>query len=316
MIQFEILLSALITLIGGMLMARRLYVRRQKNLLDRRLGILAGEIENHEPTTVLKPKPLLDRTRFPATNALVQRIENLISRSGVKISICAFVNITCALLLLPLAFSVTFDINMLLGLGVGFVLSAIPSVVLLIKQSMRRTKFTTQLPDAIDLMISILRCGHSIPQAIKTVGDESPAPCGEEFNEVMHRINLGQSLSESLSYSCEKYKSKELDLLRRAVSIQAEVGGSLAELLEKTNTTLRQRIKLVRHVKVLTTQSRLTAVIVGLLPICMAVGLQVISPNYLAPLFETQFGRILLTLAVVLQIFGIALMNKMATVKV
>lgn len=316
MIQFEVLLCVMITLIGGILIARRLYVCRQKNILDRRLSILAGEIENRGPTIVVKPKSLLDRTRFPATNALLQRIEKLINRSGVRISISTFLNITCALLLLPPALSVTFGNSMLLALGVGLVLAAIPSVVLFIKRSLRRSKFITQLPDAIDLIISILRSGHSIPQAIKTVGDESPLPCGEEFNEIMQRINLGQSLAESLGYSCEKYKSKELDLLRRAVSIQAEVGGSLAELLEKTNATLRQRIKLVRHVKVLTAQSRLTAGIVGLLPICIAVGLQVISPNYLTPLFETQLGRILLTLAVVLQIFGIGLMSKMATVKV
>lgn len=148
------------------------------------------------------------------------------------------------------------------------------------------------------------------------MSEELPTPCGTEFAEVLQRMNLGQPLSEALVYTCDKFRSFELDLMRRAIAIQAEVGGSLAELLDKTNSTLRQRLKLVRQVNILTTQSRLTALVVGLLPVFMAIGMNVINPDYLRPLMDTNLGRTLLIVGIVLQLFGIFVMKKMSTVKV
>jgi tight adherence protein B len=195
-------------------------------------------------------------------------------------------------------------------------LSAIPILVLLVKKAGRRKKFIEQLPDAIDLMISVLRSGHSIPQGVKAVGQEVPAPCGPEFMEVLQRMNLGLQLPDALSYSCSKFSCHELDLLRRAFAIQSEVGGSLAELLEKTNTTLRQRLKLVKQVAVLTAQSRLTMVVVGALPIVMAIALNAMNPRYLLPLMESELGKTLIAAAVALEIVGLVIMKKLATVKV
>ncbi|MDZ4836482.1 MAG: type II secretion system F family protein [Candidatus Melainabacteria bacterium] len=316
MIQYEIILFAVVTIIGGILIARRLHIRRQALNLSERLKLWDEQLSGFEPATVHKSKAVLDQTMFPASNAVGSRIELLINQSGVDMTVSTFVATATLLLIAPLILGLLFDWHMLACLVAGLVLAIAPVFLLLAKRSARRTKFVNQLPDAIDLMISILRSGHSIPQAVKTVGDESPSPCGDEFKEVIQRMNLGQPLAKALFYSCEKYQSVELDLLRRAVSIQSEVGGSLAELLDKTNSTLRQRLKLVRHVGVLTTQSKMTAVVVGLLPVFMAIGLQFLSPNYLTPLLDTQLGNILLLVAVVLQIFGIVLMRKMATVKV
>ena len=136
------------------------------------------------------------------------------------------------------------------------------------------------------------------------------------MEEVVHRMNLGQPLAQALTYSAERYKSYELDLVRRAVAIQSEVGGSLAELLDKTNQTLRRRLKLVRQVRVLTAQARLTALIVGLLPFALAAALQYVSPGYLDPLFDTSIGEALLAAVLILQALGIGVMAKLSTVKV
>lgn len=190
-----------------------------------------------------------------------------------------------------------------------------PVVYLQIKAAGLKQKFQQQLPDAIDLMVSVLRSGHSVPQAVKSVASDSAKPLGHEFAHVEQRMNLGLSLSEALTFSQEKYPLTELELIRRAVSIQNEVGGSLAELLEKTNGTLRQRLKLKRHIKVLTTQSRLTGFIVALLPLILGLALELLSPGYMAPLFETDLGKMLLVLAFGLQVLGVFLMKKMTEVK-
>ncbi len=316
MIQAELLVCAIVTIIGGVLVARNLQIRRRSSSLAKRLELWDNLPSATTPTTVHKSNTSLDQVMFPATNEIGNKIELLIHQSGMDMPVPTFVALATLLFVFPIAAGLLFNLNLAVPLVIGFVLATIPALTLIVKRAALRTKFVNQLPDAIDLMISVLRSGHSIPQAVKTVGDELPSPCGAEFQEVMQRMNLGQPLSSALSYSCEKYNSVELDLLRRAVCIQSEVGGSLAELLDKTNSTLRQRLKLVRHVKVLTTQSKMTAIIVGLLPIFMSIGLHLLSPNYLTPLIETKFGNILIVVAIVLQIIGIALMRKLATVKV
>jgi tight adherence protein B len=316
LIQAEVIVCAIVTIIGGVLIARNLQLRRRSSSLAKRLELWDNLPTATSPTIVHKSNTSLDQAMFPATNEIGNKIELLIHQSGMDMPVPTFVALAILLFVFPIAIGLLFELHLAASMAVGLVFATIPAFALMAKRAALRTKFINQLPDAIDLMISVLRSGHSIPQAVKTVGDELPSPCGAEFHEVMQRMNLGQPLSGALAYSCDKYNSVELDLLRRAVCIQSEVGGSLAELLDKTNSTLRQRLKLVRHVKVLTTQSKMTAVIVGLLPIFMAIGLQFLSPNYLTPLIETKFGNILIVVAIVLQIMGIALMRKLATVKV
>jgi tight adherence protein B len=153
-------------------------------------------------------------------------------------------------------------------------------------------------------------------QAVKSVAEESPAPCGAEFAEVLHRLNLGQSLPDALTYSVDRFRSFELDLVRRATGIQLEVGGSLGELLDKTNSTLRQRLKLKRHVRVLTSQSRLSGVIIGLMPFLIAGMFEYMRPGYLTPLVTTGLGKIFLGSAIALQVLGVYLVKKLSTFKV
>ncbi len=304
----------------GYFVIKQLQVLKQKQLLAQRLSGFLEPTKDVETIakTLLKTNVVFGNSLLSSFGnfSLARKIENLIVQSGVRISAASFIFASGLLLLLPVSIAMMFQFDPLIAGLVGLVLSMVPLIFVLAKRAALRKKFTEQLPDAIDLMISVLRSGHSIPQAVKTVSEELPAPCGAEFAQVMQRMNLGQPLSEALVYTCDKFRSFELDLMRRAIAIQAEVGGSLAELLDKTNITLRQRLKLVRQVTVLTAQSRLTAFVVGLLPIFMAIGMQTINPGYLQPLVETNFGKTLLIVAIVLQVVGIFVMKNMSTVKV
>ncbi|CAN5325371.1 type II secretion system F family protein [soil metagenome] len=319
--EVQIIFSVIIfSAVVGLVIIKRLQVRKQKQLLSERLsGFIEPQVEvDSTPATLLKTNRAFSDSLLSSFGSfsLAKKIENLVFQSGVQISSASFIFASGLLFLLPVSIAMLIQFDPLIAGVVGLVLSAVPLIYILSRRAAFRKKFTEQLPDAIDLMISVLRSGHSIPQAIKTVSEELPAPCGNEFAQVLQRMNLGQPLSEALVYTCDKFHSFELDLMRRAISIQSEVGGSLAELLDKTNITLRQRIKLVRQVTVLTAQSRLTALVVGLLPLFMAIGMQTINPGYLQPLVETNFGKTLLIAAIALQVTGLFLMKKMSTVKV
>lgn len=243
-------------------------------------------------------------------------VDKFVLESGVNLSTEELLLITCCLMLAPSTVAMLAAVSVEAFLPVGVVLCSSPWFILWGLKTMRLNKFHTQLPDAIDLMVSILRSGHSLPQAVKSVADDLPAPCGTEFALIMHRMSLGQSLPTALLSTVERLQSFEIDLIRRATAIQLEVGGSLADLLEKTNSTLRQRLKLKRQVKVLTAQSRLTGIIVGLMPFIIAAAFSLFNPNYLQPLLTTNLGKGLLALALMMQVIGFLVMRKLSSFKV
>lgn len=305
------------SLLGGILCTKYLTKRREKNLVRRRLERwLADTQVSAVPHTLIRISAVRPVERVLRSFPGVKRLSDLLAQCGFEGRIIDFILLSLSLLILPPSIATIFDFDLIVSVCIGVLFSFFPAIGLVFLSGQRSIRFSEQLPDAIDLAVSVLKSGHSIPQAVKAVAEEMPDPLGGEFKQVMHRMNLGQPLGQALGYSCERFKSYELDLIRRAVSIQAEVGGSLAELLEKTNQTLRQRLKLSRQVRTLTAQSRLTALIVGLLPIILALALQFMSPGYLKPLLNTDQGRMFLMIAVVLQVVGLVIMKRLSTAKV
>lgn len=311
--------SAFLTVVAGIFIAKILRYRRQKRHVAQRLAqLFPKDLARPYLFSLLKEKRLEKYFSVERTlqKTVFAKIDLLIEQSGSSTTKQNLGLMIACLFLLPVVVTSALAFDPLFGMLAGTVLASFPICILFWKRSQLRKKFVTQLPDAIDLMVSVLRSGHSIPQAVKTVGEELPEPLGKEFLEVQHRMNLGQPLSQALVYSCEKFASFELDLIRRAATIQSETGGSLAELLDKTNGTLRQRLKLVRQVTVLTAQSRMTGTIVSLLPFVMAVCLHYLSPGYLNPLLQTDFGKALLMGSLLLMVVGAFIMRRMSTVKV
>lgn len=334
------LIIILLSITGGIVFARLSFRKKQRKLIRDRLNLVFNE-----STLVKKPNGTLsirkergknrfknqedgqqrEGLRLPGRSLVLnfsEHIHLLSETASLKNGFERFKQSTILLAVLPaiVALALGSDQNLdqclLIAVGAGFALATLPYLYLLLAATRMKQKFIQQLPEATDLIVSVLRTGHSIPRAVQTVAEEIPAPLGTEFQEIHQRLNLGQPLSEALSASAVKYDCHELDLIRRAVAIQTEVGGSLAELLDKTNSTLRQRLKLVRHIRVLTSQSRLTGIIVGALPILLALVLNYLKPGYLDPLFNKEMGRLLLIVAVGLQIVGMMIMRKLSTMKV
>ncbi len=227
-----------------------------------------------------------------------------------------FIAFASLLLVAPAIVCLIFDLPFWLGLITGTILFAAPFMVLKLRFDAKCAKFSQQLPDAIDLMVAVLRSGHSVSQSVGAVANEIANPLGEEFAQVLQRINLGQPLADSLAISTKRYQSYELDLIRRAAAIQMDVGGSLADLLDKTNNTLRERLKLARQLKVITAQSRLSAHVVSMLPVVLVILLNTLSPGYLDHLLNDELGRLLLIVAVVLEVAGIIIMHRMSSMRV
>jgi tight adherence protein B len=294
--------------------------RRERSAIAKRLARWSATAQQDLPPVILlKHWQRTSREglqRHWQDYPLLKQADSLLSESGLEGERRNIAWLVAALLLLPPTISLLLFDTVSSGIVIAVIGLLILAVFIKAKAESRRTKFCEQLPDALDLMVAILRSGHSVSHAVKAVADEIPYPCGQEFEVLLQRINLGQSLADALVYSSRRFRSYELDLMRRAVGIQAEVGGSLAELLDKTNATLRQRLKLARQLTVITAQSRLSAWIVGLLPILLAVVLNFMNPGYLQLLLQDKLGQGLLVLAICLELAGLAIMRRMSTMKI
>lgn len=310
--------ALLLSIAGGIVFARISYQKKQRKMIRARLDLAFKESPREITSVNIRKERGVEggESKLPAISGVDRKLRMMAETTGIENAYEKFKQSTIIAFFAPLIIALGLDLNFLYALVSSILLSIVPYLLLVLKVKQIKDKFIQQLPEATDLIVSVLRTGHSIPRAIQTVSEEIPAPLGDEFKEIHHRLNLGQQLSEALAISAVKYDSHELDLIRRAVAIQSEVGGSLAELLDKTNSTLRQRIKLVRHVRVLTSQSRLTGLIVGALPLILATVLNYLNPGYLDPLFNKEIGKLLLLFALGLQVVGVIIMRKLSTVKV
>jgi tight adherence protein B len=181
----------------------------------------------------------------------------------------------------------------------------------------RFDKFVTQLPDALSMITSALRAGHSFQSALGVVATELADPIGTEFSNIVRDINLGIPVKEALNRMVGKLDAlPDVRMFATAVLIQREAGGNLAEILEKLGYTIRERFKLKGQIASLTGQARLTGYVLGGAPAFLLVGLSLFMYSYVKPLWETDLGHVLLVLAVIMQGIGFFIMKKIVDIRV
>jgi tight adherence protein B len=172
------------------------------------------------------------------------------------------------------------------GGGLGFIAGLFtPRVYVTIRRNRRLREFDNQLGDILNLWVNALRAGYSVPQAMEAVAKEAPSPASVEFRRVVSEISIGIPMDTALNNMLARLESEDLDLVFTAVSIQREVGGNLAEILETISETIRERVRIKGEIRTLTTSGRTTGTVIGLLPILLSVFLLLINPEYMGQLF-------------------------------
>ena len=201
----------------------------------------------------------------------------------------------------------------IVGLFLGGVL---PWVYLTHRAGQRRKAFLASLPDTLQLMAGSLSAGYSMPQAVDTVVREGKPPISTEFNRALVETRLGVELEDALDGIAARMQSVDFVWVVMAIRIQREVGGNLAEVLTTVSATLRERERLRRQVQVLSAEGRLSAWILGLLPVVFALYLIVVRPGYLEPLITTVFGWIMIGTGLLLLGIGGLWLRKVVKVEV
>jgi tight adherence protein B len=198
----------------------------------------------------------------------------------------------------------------------GMLMGILPYAWARYKRSVRLHQMTVMLPQAVDLMSRALRAGYSMSSAFVMVADELPDPLGPEFRRTADEINFGLPFQEALTNLAQRFPVPDLRFLVTAILVQKETGGNLVALLEKIAVVLRARVQLAQKVRVYTAQGRLTGVILVALPFVLFVVLNMISPGYSRPMFESDIGRKMVYAAVAAMAVGIMAIRRIIDIRV
>jgi len=187
---------------------------------------------------------------------------------------------------------------------VAGILGYIPFGLLSFKRSRRINAFNSALPDAIDMMGRALRAGHSMTASISIVAEQSVEPVRSEFSEVFKQQNFGLPIRDALGQMLEHVPSQDLRVLVTGILVQKDTGGNLAEILDRTANTIRERLKIQGEIRTHTAQGRMTGYILCALPIVMLVVINIINPGYSKMLIDTPTGQTLVYIGLGLLVTG------------
>ena len=204
----------------------------------------------------------------------------------------------------------------LISLAVGLVAGCAPTGWVMFQRARRFNRFVEELPEALEMMVSALRVGHSLIAAMGLVGRECPDPVGGEFRTCFEEQNYGLELKSALDNMLQRAPIQDLRIVCTAILIQKESGGNLSEVLDKTAHVIRERFRLKRQVGVHTAQGRLTGLILSLMPVVLGVLFFMMNPAQMSVLWTDPLGIKLLWGGIGLQVIGAALIRKIVDIDI
>jgi len=202
------------------------------------------------------------------------------------------------------------------GLLAGVAIGAIPFAFVMLKRSKRFGKFEAGLPEALDLMVSALRAGHSLIAAMGLVARECADPVGTEFKICFEEQNYGLEMKTALESLLDRAPIQDLRMVATAIMIQKESGGNLAEVLDKTSTLIRERFRLKRQIKTHTAQGRMTGWVLTGVPVVLGFAMYFVNPKMMSILWHRDIGIKLLWTAAGMVVLGGFVINRIVNIDV
>jgi tight adherence protein B len=201
-----------------------------------------------------------------------------------------------------------FVILLLMAMGAG-----VPFLFAWFKMRRRLKAFEDQLPDLLITIAASLKAGHSFKQGLQAVVEEGQPPASEEFGRVLTETSLGRPMDEALAEMAERCGSKNFEFAITAVTIQRQVGGSLASLFDMVADTVRQRQQFARKIRGLTAMGRMGSYTLVGIPFFLALAMTVINSTYMRPLYHTKAGHFMLVGGLVMMTLGAAILKKIVS---
>jgi tight adherence protein B len=309
-------LAVLAFVFGAVMLVK---TRANRRISERLHDVVADKNDEGLDSIILRD---MDLSAVPVLNRLLQhagwahRLDKLLVQADVKMRVGAFVVLTLVLGLGGALFVDAVLRRPYAGIAVGILLALVPLLVVKHKKNARTLKFEEQFPDSLDMLTSALRAGLALTAAIQIVAEEAPDPVGKEFRVLFEENRLGVDMKHAVKMMAERVDSTEARLFATALILQRETGGNLAEILDGTAAVIRDRFRILRDVRTMTAQARLSGGILMLLPLAMAGIVMFLAPDYLKSLAADPNGKFLIPVAVTLQVIGFLIMRRIVDIKV
>jgi tight adherence protein B len=310
---------AVVLAIEGAYLLWSSYKGPEASKIEHRLRVMSAGAHGVGDTSLLK-KRLLSDTPFLEHILLsiprIHMLDRLLVQSGLKMKLATFLGISLAFGVAAFVAASFFVFPLLAIIAIAVFAAFLPYFYLLYLKDKRLTRFDEQLPDALDLIGRGVRAGNALPAALKMVGDEMADPVAGEFRIAFDEVNYGFSMSDALTNLATRVPSSDLRYFVVAVIIQRETGGNLAELLDNIAALIRARHKLYGTIRVLSAEGKLSAWILTLLPIFVALIINIINPHFMQVLWKDTAGIKMIIGVLIMMITGIFWMRKIIKIHV
>lgn len=264
--------------------------RGSASAINQRLALISRGVSRDEVMLRLRRPAASIGALPPPLSWLSARLERSLAGAGLKISVSA---LTLYLVILTLVlFAVVIWLQLLTGspvnagrvvMSLAFAVAAgfgLPTMLLARLSDRRRKLMAEQFPVALDVFVRGLRAGHPVSSAIELVTGEMTDPMGSEFGIVLDEVTYGADLRDALQNMADRCGVDDIQMFVVALSIQGETGGNLAEILENLAQVIRERAAMMMKVRALSSEGRMTALILTLLPVGSFVGLFLLNPSF------------------------------------
>jgi tight adherence protein B len=195
-------------------------------------------------------------------------------------------------------------------MAVGF---ALPIGYVAHKARGRTKRFENQLPDLLITLAASLKAGHSFRQGVQSVVEEGAEPAADEFKRVLTETQLGKPMDDALAHMAERVGSENFTFVVNAVTIQRQIGGSLAGLFDMVADVVRQRQQFARRLRSLTAMGRMSAYVLVGLPFFLAAVVTLLNPAFMAPLWHTGTGHTMVAVSLTMIVIGSLMLKKIAS---
>jgi len=264
--------------------------RGASTVINHRLKLIAGGMDRSERMVALRRSGSIVATGFAPLDAILYSLDRTLQGAGVRSSpqrvfglmLAAVALLAAGAMILvvmrgrPMSIGVA-AIILLFAVAVGLVL---PLIVLGRLRDRRYRKMEMQFPTALDVFVRGLRAGHPVSAALGLLATEMPDPIGTEFGLVVDEVTYGADMRDSLQAMADRWGLADMQMFVVCLSVQSETGGSLSEILDNLARVIRERASMFLKVRALSSEGRMTAVILTALPVLAFVTLFILNPSF------------------------------------
>jgi tight adherence protein B len=285
-----------------------------------RLQILSGARDRTVQTRLLRERMLSElpaAQRVLARMSVMHALDRFILQSGLDWTVSRLLASCLALFAFTwFAVRAEWATAPLIAPMAALFAGSLPLLFVAWKRNTRLRTIERQLPDSLDLISRALKAGHAFSAALKMASEETAEPIATELRTVHDEVNFGVPMAQALTHLGERVPLTDVRYFVVAVLVQRESGGNLTEILANLSRLVRERLKLLARVKVLSSEGRLSAWILGLMPFALGGLMNIFNPEFMSVMWRDPIGIAITQYLLLMMAVGVLVLVKIVKIRV